>query len=169
MSDRPRYQPDQPFPAYAFIPGQNPHPITHPDGHSHGRDDPPPAPLEVAAWRQSAAYLRGVDLYNHGYPWEAHEAWEGLWRQAERGSIVHVHLQGLIQCAAAVVKAHSKPPIGVTSLTDSAMTYLERVIEGAGSPFLGVDLVAFTERFRGYARAQPSRPEKWPVIRLQGL
>ena len=48
-----------------------------------------------------------------------------LWRQAERGSIVHAHLQGLIQCAAAVVKALSDPPFGVTGLTDSAMTYLD--------------------------------------------
>ncbi|TGQ49534.1 DUF309 domain-containing protein, partial [Mesorhizobium sp. M1C.F.Ca.ET.210.01.1.1] len=24
----------------------------------------------------------GIDLFNHGYYWEAHEAWEPLWHAA---------------------------------------------------------------------------------------
>ena len=51
-----------------------------------------------------AVFLYGVDLYNHGYLWEAHEAWEGLWHQAKRDALQAEFLQGLIQCAAAALK-----------------------------------------------------------------
>ena len=54
--------------------------------------------------REDEEYLYGVDCYNHGYLWEAHEAWEGLWHQA-KGTPAHAEcLQGLIQCAAAALK-----------------------------------------------------------------
>ncbi|MER9007639.1 DUF309 domain-containing protein [Mesorhizobium sp. M0862] len=26
----------------------------------------------------------GIDLFNHGYYWEAHEAWEPLWQTANQ-------------------------------------------------------------------------------------
>ena len=48
--------------------------------------------------------LWGMDLFNQGYYWEAHEAWEALWRAAIRGSAEHNLLQGLILLAAAGVK-----------------------------------------------------------------
>lgn len=46
----------------------------------------------------------GMDLFNQGYFWEAHEAWEDSWRVATRGSPEHNLLQGLILLAAAGVK-----------------------------------------------------------------
>lgn len=169
MSHRPRYLPDRAFPAYAFVPGRFPHPVTDPRGHSHGIDRPAPDPLAAQSWPSNHDYLWGVDLYNHGYPWEAHEAWEGLWRVAERGSPIHIHLQGLIQCAAAVVKARAEQPAGVASLASSAMDYLERVVQTAGSPHMGVDLTSFMTHFRAYTRAQPFHSENWPIIWLSGV
>lgn len=168
MFRRPRYVPDRPFPPYTFIPGQAPHPISDPRGHSYGVHEPSPSPMEPERWGESEDYLWGVDLYNHGYPWEAHEAWEGLWSVAERRSIVHMHLQGLIQCAAAVVKALGDRPAGVASLSKSALGYLDRVIEQGGSPHLGVDLADFRKKFQRYAEAEPFRAKKWPIIRLRG-
>lgn len=46
----------------------------------------------------------GIELFNHGYYWEAHEAWEGLWRKAARETAERNLLQGLILLAAMGVK-----------------------------------------------------------------
>lgn len=46
------------------------------------------------------ALRHGVDLLNHGCHWEAHEAWEALWRASGPGQARDL-LQGIIQIAAA--------------------------------------------------------------------
>ncbi|MER8672157.1 DUF309 domain-containing protein [Mesorhizobium sp. M1156] len=45
-----------------------------------------------------------IDLINHGYYWEAHEAWEPLWHAAKQSPQHRLFLQGLILLAAAGVK-----------------------------------------------------------------
>jgi hypothetical protein len=57
----------------------------------------------VAGTKSELLYW-GIDLFNHGYYWEAHEAWEDLWRDAERGSRRRLAFKGLILLAAAGVK-----------------------------------------------------------------
>ncbi|MET2831203.1 DUF309 domain-containing protein [Mesorhizobium shangrilense] len=34
----------------------------------------------------SNAFRWGSDLFNHGYYWEAHEAWEPLWHAAKQSA-----------------------------------------------------------------------------------
>ncbi|HMC90499.1 MAG TPA: DUF309 domain-containing protein, partial [Gemmataceae bacterium] len=76
---KPRFLPDEPLPPYSYVPGRFPHPHSDPRGHSYGvRRERPPA-LDARDWQTARAYLRGVDLFNHGFYWEAHEAWEELW------------------------------------------------------------------------------------------
>jgi hypothetical protein len=73
-----RYAPEKPFPSYAFVPGRHPHPIRDPDGHSFGQEEktlPAPIPEELAG---NIHFRFGLDLFNFGYYWEAHEAWEEL-------------------------------------------------------------------------------------------
>lgn len=101
-----RYLPSHPFPAYAYVPGQQPHPIRDPRGHSYGAAEPEAIALAPADWARSTAFLYGIDLFNHGYYWEAHEAWEGLWRAAPDPEATAM-LHGLIKLAAAGVKARS--------------------------------------------------------------
>ena len=79
----PRLLMGEPLPAYAHDPGHTPHPFNDPQGHSYGRAEEPPA-IDPPRWRESRAYLRGLDLFNAGYYWEAHEVWEGLWKAAGR-------------------------------------------------------------------------------------
>ena len=70
-------------------------------------------PLDPEAWRQSAEYLYAADLFNHGFYWEAHEAWESLWHAAGRRGPVATWLKSLIKLAAAGVKAREGNPVGV--------------------------------------------------------
>ncbi|MBA3481680.1 MAG: DUF309 domain-containing protein [Pirellulales bacterium] len=101
--DRPRYS-NEPLPPYSYVPGFTPHPVSDPRGHRHGHHAATPAALDSARWEESAAYRYGVDLFNHGYYWEAHEAWESLWHAAGRSGPVAIWLKALIKLAAAAVK-----------------------------------------------------------------
>lgn len=107
----PRYLPNVAFPPYTYVPGRTPHPISDPAGHMHG-DEPEPADLDVENWQTCTAYLRGIDLFNHGYYWEAHESWEALWHAAGRQGPIADFLKGLIKLAAAGVKSREGSATG---------------------------------------------------------
>src|SRR5262245_4846701 len=66
---RPRLIPDIPFPLDAYLPGRSPHPNRDPR-RLPSEPSPPPDPAD---WRACRAYMYGIDLFNHGYYWEAHE------------------------------------------------------------------------------------------------
>jgi hypothetical protein len=142
----PRLLPDRPLPPYAFIGGgPRPHPRRDPDGHSHGEPEPEPGPLDPDAWESSAAYLRGIDLFNHGYYWEAHEQWEALWLAAGRRGPVAEFLKALIKLTAAGVKIRQGRPRGVRSHTRRALRHVDRVRSaGEGPVFAGLDLDTLT-------------------------
>lgn len=59
------------------------------------------------------ALCHGVDLFNHGYFWEAHEAWEEPWQVERRDSAHRLYLQGLIRLAAAALKYRIQQHAGV--------------------------------------------------------
>jgi predicted metal-dependent hydrolase len=83
----------------------SPHPVRDPTGHSYHVE-----PIRVAAEASlsSDAFLWGLDLFNHGYYWEAHEAWEGLWRVADRDGPLRMLFKGLILLSAAGVKIRER-------------------------------------------------------------
>lgn len=108
-----RYAPDVPFPPYAFVPGKHPHPVTDPRGHSFGFLHEIPEPLDPSDPFASRPYLEAIDLFNAGFYWEAHEAWESLWIAAGRAGVIADFLKGLIKLAAAGVKARESQPVGV--------------------------------------------------------
>jgi len=116
MTDKtPKYSDIDDFPPYAFVPGYYPHPQKDPAGHSYGKPEPKPEKLDHEKWKESQLYLYGVDLFNRGYYWEAHETWEVLWRLAERGDPVELLLHGLIKLAAAGVKVRQNNSMGIRS------------------------------------------------------
>jgi hypothetical protein len=136
----PRYS-VRPFPPYRYVPGLHPHPLRDPAGHSyraHFRLDRHP-PWSPEHWRRIEDWLYGVDLLNRFYFWEAHEAWEGLWASCERQSAPGLLLQGLIQIAAALLKAHVRALEGARMLSTEGLAKLGRV--GATHPvLLGLEL-----------------------------
>jgi hypothetical protein len=111
--DVPRFLPDEPLPPYTYVSGITPHPTRDPAGHSYGVVHARPEPLATERWRNSRVYLFGIDLFNAGYYWEAHEAWESLWHACGRQGTTAELLQGLIKLAAAGVKAREDRPPGI--------------------------------------------------------
>jgi hypothetical protein len=142
---RPRFAPDEPLPPYAHVPRRTPHPVSDPAGHSHGAAPLRPAAPDPARWRECRAYLRGLDLFNHGYYWEAHEVWEGLWHACGRRGPTADFLKGLIKLAAAGVKMREGVPAGVA---DHAGRAAELFRAAGDARILGLrpaDLVAFSQ------------------------
>lgn len=56
---------------------------------------------------QDEDFARGAKLYAIGRYWDAHEAWEVLWRRTEDDD-TRVFVQGLIQVTAALYKLYEK-------------------------------------------------------------
>ncbi len=71
-----------------------------------------------------------MDLFNHGYYWEAHEAWEQLWRAAERGTPEHDLLHGLILLAATGVKLREMKDEAACRHGSRAATFLRKAADG---------------------------------------
>jgi len=161
-----RHTPQRSFPRYAYLPGRDPHPVRDPHGHSYGLDEEPAGYVAPAEWRSNEDYLYGVDLYNHGFFWEAHEAWEGLWHEARHDELQAELLQGLIQCSAACLKIPMEQPRGLAKLTEIGTGRLARVAAEHPSGYMGLDVTAFVEAFRAFAAAEPTDFEDRPLLRL---
>ena len=154
----PRYT-DRPFPTYRFIPGRSPHPRRDPQGHSYGQPEPTPPLFKPEEWWDSEWYLYGIDLYNHGYWWECHEVFEGLWHAVGPDSPQGHFLQALIQVAAANLKRLVNASEPASTLSQAA---LERLQKFSGI-YMGVDVSALTEDVRAYFDGSREMPA---LIRL---
>ncbi len=66
----------------------------------------------------------GIDLYNAGHYWNAHEAWEQVWLDSDRE--LRGFYQGLIQITAAFVHVTRHEFPGSISLLDAGIEKLER-------------------------------------------
>ena len=128
---------NRPLPPYAFVPGKNPHPTRDPRGHSYGRDEPA-VHLPPERWHEDGDYLYGIDLYEARYFWEAHEAWEGIWK-ASPDADQRDFLQGLIQLAASRLKDRLGGERGRRTLLAAARSRLARVALRHHF-FMGLDL-----------------------------
>lgn len=108
---------DIPLPATRFVPGSvssGPRPA---EGHllSPEADDP-------GEWSASRDFLFGVDLFNAGFCWEAHEALEFWWKallSADHDRAASV-VRGLIQTCAARIKRELGNEAGVQTLVERA-------------------------------------------------
>jgi predicted metal-dependent hydrolase len=84
---------------------------------------------------------RGIDLFNRGLYWEAHEAWEEVWMPDRRGPDRGFY-KGLIQIAAGCLHYGRRNRRGTLNKWRSGADYLR--------PYLprhrGVELLALVER-----------------------
>ncbi len=139
------------FPPYSYVPDHFPHPNSDPAGHSFGMSASKPEPIDPANWQASAEYLRGIELFNHGYYWEAHEVWESLWHAANRTGPIADFLKALIKLAAAGVKVREGNAVGVTAHARRAEQLFRQVAQAhsADSRWIGCDLknlIAFANK-----------------------
>lgn len=116
--DAPRYAPDVPLPAMAYVPGARRHERADVtvlvQGHSDGlRDD---------------FYRFGIDLYHCGFHWEAHEAFEVLWQPLPRRCVEAAFFRGLILNAAAQLKRREGRPRGIGKLSWKSYERLMEVL-----------------------------------------
>lgn len=164
------------LPSYRFVPGLEPHPTNDPRGHSYNR--PPPfevAPMDGYRWWESPAYLYGCDLYNRGFWWEAHEAWEAIWQIAGRESPERAGLQGLIQLANCHLKLYMGRPNVIPRLQQRYAGHFERVITLVDMPFLGLDLPNFRAAADAYVldlatRVSPAHdPARYPFLNFHSI
>lgn len=152
----------RPFPPYRYLHGLAPHPTADPAGHSHGVDGEEEGGV--------AGYLYGVDLYNHGCWWEAHEAWEGVWMRLERGTAARLAVQGLIQTANAQLKLELGRRNAVERLRVKYAELFDKA--GAVDDAAGFDLAAWRARTDAYIAARMARETmhhdiaRYPVIDL---
>ncbi len=158
-----RYTTD-PLPAYRYVPGHGPHPFRDPTGHAYeGGGAPPAARWDPGPWQADAAFLRGLDLLHGRYLWEAHEVWEGAWRQAPAEGPHRPLLQGLIQVAAALLKRHQGDRRAAMALAVRASDHLRDAARLGGEVVHGVapEVVASSV-------VEAVRGEGWVVVRVPG-
>ena len=161
-SQPPRLVPDRSFPAYAYIPGRSPHPTRDPDGHSYGETlggSEPPDPPDPVDWRACRDYLYAIDLFNHGFYWEAHEAWEGLWVACGRRGPTAAYLQALINLAAAGFKARWGNARGMRANAGTALRLFKSAagqLGSTGTRYMGLDLRALTDAAATISKPQPT-------------
>jgi hypothetical protein len=157
MPDQPihpaRYAPAKPLPPYSYVPGHAlPHPVNDPAGHlydagpdsahepliipSHLSTPPDDAASRRRALAslitESSQWLYALDLFNAGFYWEAHEAWETFWNALGRTTPEARFVQALIHLAAACVKVREGKPTGVSRHTKRARELLGDL--GAANP-----------------------------------
>lgn len=176
----PRYAPDIPLPPSAYVPGHGlPHPVNDPRGHLFNSPEPAPLPLDhlpddpasrrcalAALLAADPRWLHALDLFNEGFSWEAHEAWEQFWHALGRTTPEARFVQGLIHFAAAAVKIREGKPAGVTKHTQRARELLGELgaasVGESGVGVLGLDPATVSAVL---AELERYRPECWQTSR----
>ena len=159
-----RYQPQRAFPERAYVPGQSSRPVAEADS--------PALELEAVylphpRWREHAEYLWGVDLYNAGFFWEAHEVWEALWRANAHDADQHLYLQGLIQTAAACLKGVMLDADSARRIGARALERLDRLHAVQSEPYMGLDLARFRADLHAFFDMDPTASDQRPSIVLE--
>ena len=83
----------------AYIPGETARPTKEP----LEEEGVTPVSLSAVSPHENSFFLFAVDLFNHHYFWEAHEAWETIWH-LEKAPELRNLIQGLIQLSGSYLK-----------------------------------------------------------------
>lgn len=153
IETRTRLLPDRALPRYAYLPGKFAHPVRDPAGHSFQSDPEITSSYEEFVW--------GADLFNQGYYWEAHEAWELLWQQAVKATPERLFYKALILLAAAGVKLREGKPRPASRHYGRAAAHLRAVQERGGyETGLTLTVAELIEQIGQIASAAPPRSDE---------
>lgn len=142
-----------PMPPHAHIPGRN-------CRHDEGRWDDVRATaqpgMSAEALAASPAFTAGMDFFENGFFWEAHEVWEAVWMACPPNSAEHRFVQALIQLANAELKLAMEKPKAAMRLCGIAAAHLSEAARGGQEQVLGVG-VAWLEGAIGRCRHRAAR------------
>jgi hypothetical protein len=155
----PTPQSNEPLPPYSYVPGGTwPHPISSPHGHSFGRPATKLMTVSRADGSIPSQFVRGAELFNAGYYWEAHDVWEGLWHAYGRHGAIADVIKAMIKLAAAGVKVREGQEHGVRIHSRRAADLFALVGNQAGRHQLGLDLEQWAQRAREISENPPRDP-----------
>jgi hypothetical protein len=149
------------LPPYSYVPGGPwPHPRRDPRGHSYQDQSNDRCDPECDRDAYIERWLgRGVTLFDAGYYWEAHEAWENAWHALGRRGPGADLVRGLIKLAAAGVKVRECQPHGIRTHADRAAGLFAQARAAAGATrLLGFDLSWLEACARRLANEPPPDP-----------
>ena len=132
------------LPPYTYIPGKTPHPVHDPRGHAYGVTHSPVTDFNPQHAHGHERWQNACQLFEAGYYWEAHEAWESLWHAVGRSGPAADCLKGLIKWAAAGVKAREGRLEGVQRHCRRAAELLCPF--AAAPPITGLDVLSIVKR-----------------------
>jgi predicted metal-dependent hydrolase len=105
---------------------------------------------------------RGIELFNGGHYWEAHEAWEGDWMPDRKGPDSGFY-KGLIQVAAGCLHYTRRNRRGAINKWRSGADYLR--------PYLpahrGVEVAPLVEAVDGFLVAMQGAG--WPALEMPAI
>ena len=138
-----RYLPEEALPSYRHVPGRTPHPFNDVEGHSFGQEpDPAQVDSDAESWRDNSDYLRGVDLFNQAYWWEATHCWQALWGPA--CPVTKHYIQGLISISEALLHHHLRDRDTMLSHATSGEESLTQALNAIeGDVYMGLNLQHF--------------------------
>ena len=102
---------------------------------------------------------RGIELFNKGEYWEAHEAWEQVW-MLDRAGLDSGFYKGLIQVAAACLHYGRHNRRGAVNKWRSGADYLRPYLPAHNSVRL-TPLVEAVDRF-----LEAMTPREWPALTM---
>lgn len=156
--DIPRYS-DRPLPEYRHLPFKNPHPFLDTNGHSFNEKLQVPDSFGPENWQLNADYLYSIDLFNHGFWWEAHERLKNLCIGAGKESQTGFFIQGLIQVSAALLKLSMEEAEAADILAKLGIENLQQ----EETTYLGIEVTTLIREVQESLRAEII---KYPGIRL---
>jgi hypothetical protein len=153
------------FPEYAYVPGQTPHPTRDPQGHSYNLHPDDPESFDISDWQSCEEYLFGIDLFNHGYWWEAHESLEAVWHTAGRTTETGLFIQGLIQVAVAHLKRFQGFDEVSQRMADNGLEKMKHI----NNVYLGIDVPDFRKKVTKYFMGKSTTPVTIKLNNLEPL
>jgi predicted metal-dependent hydrolase len=110
----------------------------------------------------NAGLKQGIELFNTGRFWDAHEAWERVWMPDRKGPDAGFY-KGLIQVAAGCLHYGRRNRRGAVNKWRSGAGYLRPYLPG----HLGVRLSPLVASVDGYLEAM--KPGEWPELQMPRL
>jgi predicted metal-dependent hydrolase len=107
----------------------------------------------------NAGLKRGIDLFNSGRYWDAHEAWELEWMPDRKGPDAGFY-KGLIQVAAGCLHYGRQNRRGAVNKWRTGADYLRRYLPA----YQGVLLAPLVQAVDGFLAMM--KPREWPELTM---